>query len=76
MGNFIKEKNLFFKGLKKDYSVNINKQSELINELQVYSENKKLDKKYLIELRNKFKLILNVPFKRNKENWNSFNEAL
>ena len=52
--NFIKEKNLFFKGLKKDYSVNINKQSELINELQVYSENKKLDKKYLIELRNKF----------------------
>jgi len=72
--NFIKEKNLFFKGLKKDYSVNINKQSELINELQVYSENKKLDKKYLIELRNKFKLILNVPFKRNKENWNSFNE--
>ena len=71
--NFIKEKNLFFKGLKKDYSVNINKQSELINELQVYSENKKLDKKYLIELRNKFKLIINVPFKRNKENWNKFN---
>ena len=71
---FINEKNLFFKTLKKDYTLNINKQIKIINELNSYSETKELlDKKILIEIRNKFKSINNVPFKKNQNNWNSFN---
>lgn len=71
---FINEKNLFFKTLKKDYTLNINKQIKIINELNSYSETKELlDKKILIEIRNKFKSINNVPFKKNQKNWNSFN---
>ena len=71
---FIYEKNLFFKTLKKDYTLNINKQIKIINELNSYSKTKEpLDKKILIEIRNKFKSINNVPFKKNQKNWNSFN---
>lgn len=72
--NFIKEKNLFFRTLKKDYTLNINKQIKIINELNSYSKTKEpLDKKILIEIRNKFKSINNVPFKKNQMNWNTFN---
>ena len=72
--NFIKEKNLFFRTLKKDYTLNINKQIKIINELNSYNKTKEpLDKKILIEIRNKFKSINNVPFKKNQMNWNTFN---
>ncbi len=72
---FIKEKNLFFKNLKKNYSTNIEKQKKLINKLEIYlKQNEKIDKKIIIEIRNEFKNIKDVPFKKNKESWFVFNE--
>jgi hypothetical protein len=72
---FIKEKNLFFKNLKKNYSTNIEKQKKLINKLEIYlKQNEKIDKKIIIEIRNEFKNINDVPFKKNTESWLVFNE--
>ncbi len=71
--DFSKEKNLFFKNLKKDYSDNINKQLEILKELEDYVKVNEIDKKKILDYREKFKKIKNVPFKRNKENWNKFN---
>ncbi len=72
---FIKEKNLYFKKLKKNYSFNIEKQLEIINKLKSYiNENDKINKKIITEIRNDFKNIKEVPFKKNKENWLIFNE--
>ncbi len=71
--DFSKEKNLFFKNLKKDYSDNINKQLEILKELEDYVKVNKIDKKKILNYREKFKNIKNVPFKRNKENWDKFN---
>ena len=72
---FIKEKNLYFKKLKKNYSFNIEKQLEIINKLKSYiNENDKINKKIITEIRNDFKTIKDVPFKKNKENWLIFNE--
>ena len=72
---FIKEKNLNFKKLKKNYSFNIEKQLKIINKLKSYiNENDKINKKIITEIRNDFKTIKDVPFKKNKENWLIFNE--
>ena len=72
---FIKEKNLYFKKLKKNYSFNIEKQLEIINKLKSYiNENDKINKKIITEIRNDFKTVKDVPFKKNKENWLIFNE--
>ena len=72
---FIKEKNLYFKKLKKNYSFNIEKQLKIINKLKSYiDENDKINKKIINEIRNDFKIIKDVPFKKNKENWLIFNE--
>ena len=72
---FIKEKNLYFKKLKKNYSFNIEKQLKIINKLKSYvNENEKVNKKIISEIRNDFKTIKDVPFKKNKENWLIFNE--
>ena len=72
---FIKEKNLYFKKLKKNYSFNIEKQLKIINKLKSYiNENDKINKKIITEIRNDFKTIKDVPFKKNKENWLIFNE--
>lgn len=72
---FIKEKNLYFKKLKKNYSFNIQKQLKIINKLKSYiNENDKINKKIITEIRNDFKTVKDVPFKKNKENWLIFNE--
>ena len=72
---FIKEKNLYFKKLKKNYSFNIEKQLKIINKLKSYiNENDKINKKIINDIRNDFKSIKEVPFKKNKENWLIFNE--
>ena len=70
---FLKEKNLFFKNLKKEYSKNINKQIELINNLKNIQEKDELPKQSVLkELKEKFNNIENVPYKKNKENRNVF----
>ena len=69
---FIKEKNLFFKNLKKTYSENIKKQITIIEECKKLSELEKIKISDLQDLKKRFKEIKNVPFKRNKENWNIF----
>ena len=72
---FIKEKNLYFKKLKKNYTFNIEKQLKIIDKLKSYIEkNEKINKKIIIEIRNDFKTIKDVPFKKNKENWLIFNK--
>ena len=70
--DFVKEKNLFFKNLKKIYTENIKKQVNLIEECKKLKDSKKIKISDLQSLKNKFKEIKNVPFKRNKENWNVF----
>ena len=69
---FINKKNLFFKNLKKTYSDNIKKQINLIEEIKKLKDSKKINISDLQNLKSKFKNIKNVPFKRNKENWNLF----
>ena len=62
---FIKEKNLFFKNLKKTYSENIKKQITIIEECKKLSESEKIK---ISELQDLKRLeIKNVPFKRNKD---------
>ena len=70
--DFVKEKNIFFKNLKKIYTENIKKQINLIEECKKLKDSKKIKISDLQSLKNKFKEIKNVPFKRNKENWNVF----
>ena len=69
---FVKEKNLFFKNLKKTYTENIKNQINLIEECKKLKESQKINIHDLQNLKTKFKEIRNVPFKRNKENWNLF----
>ena len=69
---FIKEKNLFFKNLKKTYSNNIKKQLNLIEECRKLNELNKIKISDLQDLKNRFKEIKNVPYKKNKENWDFF----
>ena len=70
--DFIKQKNLFFKNLKKTYSENIKLQLELIQQCKILKEKEKINISDLQNLKNDFKKIKNVPFKRNRENWNNF----
>ena len=70
--DFVKEKNIFFKNLKKIYTESIKKQINLIEECKKLKDSKKIKISDLQSLKNKFKEIKNVPFKRNKENWNVF----
>ena len=70
--DFIKQKNLFFKNLKKTYSENIKLQLELIQQCKILKDKGKINISDLQNLKNDFKKIKNVPFKRNKENWNNF----
>ena len=70
--DFIKQKNLFFKNLKKTYSENIKLQLELIQQCKTLKEKEKINISDLQNLKNDFKKIKNVPLKRNKENWNNF----
>ncbi len=70
--DFIKQKNLFFKNLKKTYSVNIKLQQNLITQCKSLKQKQKINISELQNLKNEFKKIKNVPFKRNKENRNKF----
>ena len=70
--DFIKQKNLFFKNLKKTYSENIKLQLDLIQQCKILKEKEKINISDLQNLKNDFKKIKNVPFKRNRENWNNF----
>ena len=63
------EKNSFFKTLKKEYSDNINKQNELIENLKdLQNKDEVLTIKDLQELKKKFNNIENVPYRKNKNN--------
>ena len=74
---FLQEKNSFFKNLKKEYSVNISSQMELIDILKdTYDQEKLPNHGDLQELKKKFNSIENVPFKKNKENRKVFFELL
>ena len=74
---FLQEKNSFFKNLKKEYSVNISSQMELIDILKDTCDQEKLPNHGdLQELKKKFNSIENVPFKKNKENRKVFFELL
>ncbi len=71
------EKNSFFKNLKKDYSNNLKRQNELIENLKDSQKKEKVfANKDLQELKKKFNNIKNVPFRRNKENRNIFFDLL
>ena len=63
------EKNSFFKTLKKEYSDNINRQNELIENLKdLQNKDEVLTNKDLQELKKKFNNIENVPYRKNKNN--------
>ena len=71
------EKNSFFKNLKKEYSNNLKRQNELIENLKDSQKKEKVfANKDLQELKKKFNNIKNVPFRRNKENRNIFFDLL
>ena len=71
------EKNSFFKNLKKEYSNNINRQNELIDNLKDFQKNDEvLTNKDLQELKKKFDNIKNVPFKKNRNNRKVFFDLL
>lgn len=71
------EKNSFFKNLKKEYSNNLKKQNEMIENLKDSQKKEKVfANKDLQELKKKFNNIKNVPFRRNKENRNIFFDLL
>jgi hypothetical protein len=73
---FISEKNIFFKNLKKTYSENINKQLKIIEDCKLLKEKEIINPSDLQNLKINFKKIKNVPYKRNKENWNNFSNEL
>ena len=73
---FISEKNIFFKNLKKTYSENINKQLKIIEDCKLLKEKEIINRSDLQNLKINFKKIKNVPYKRNKENWNNFSNEL
>ena len=74
---FLQEKNLFFKNLKRDYSNNIGKQVELIDNLKkIYKKDKIPTHADLQEIKKSFINIGNVPFKKNKENRKVFFDLL
>ena len=71
------EKNSFFKTLKKEYSNNINRQNELIENLKdLQKKDKVLTNKDLQELKKKFNNIENVPYRKNKNNRKVFFDLL
>ena len=75
--NFLQEKNSFFKNLKKEYSNNISKQIELIDNLKKIHKKDKLPKHAdLQELKKNFVSVENVPYKKNKENRKVFFDLL
>ncbi len=74
---FLIEKNSFFKNLKKEYSNNINRQNELIENLKdLQKEDKVLTNKDLQALKKKFNNVENVPYKKNKNNRKVFFDLL
>ena len=71
------EKNSFFKNLKKEYSNNIKRQNELIENLKDFQKKDEVfTNKDLQELKRKFNNIENVPYKKNKINRKVFFELL
>ena len=71
------EKNSFFKTLKKEYSENINRQNELIENLKdLQNKDEVLTNKDLQELKKKFNTIENVPYRKNKNNRTVFFDLL
>ena len=73
----MQEKNSFFKNLKKEYSNNISKQIELIDNLKKIHKKDKLPKHAdLQELKKNFISVENVPYKKNKENRKVFFDLL
>ena len=73
---FISEKNIFFKNLKKTYSENIKKQLKIIEDCKLLKDKEIINPSDLQNLKINFKKIKNVPYKRNKENWNNFSNEL
>ena len=71
---FVKNKNFFFKDLKNTYSENIKKQLKIIDDCKKLKEQDEINIQNLKSLKDNFKKIKNVPYKRNKENWNLFLE--
>ena len=75
--NFLQEKNSFFKNLKKQYSINIRKQIELIDNLKdIHKKDKLPSHADLQELKKNFNSVENVPYKKNKENRKVFFDLL
>ena len=66
---FLQQKNSFFKNLKKEYSDNINKQNEIIKNLEViHRKDEPTLRTELQELKKRFNSVENVPYKKNRQN--------
>jgi len=71
---FYSEKNSFFKRLKKIYSENLEKQKNLINEVDNIHKEENLEnfRSQVISIQKNWKLIKPVPYKANEKNWKLF----
>jgi hypothetical protein len=71
---FYSEKNSFFKRLKKIYSENIEKQKNLINQVNNIHKEENLEnfRSQVISIQKQWTLIKPVPYKANEKNWKLF----
>ena len=71
---FYSEKNSFFKRLKKIYSENLEKQKNLINQVDKIHKEENLEnfRSEVISIQKHWKLIKPVPYKTNEKNWKLF----
>jgi hypothetical protein len=71
---FYSEKNSFFKRLKKIYSENIEKQKNLINQVNNIHKEENLEnfRSQVISIQKQWRLIKPVPYKANEKNWKLF----
>ena len=71
---FYSEKNSFFKRLKKIYSENLEKQKNLINQVDNIHKEENLEnfRSQVISIQKNWKLIKPVPYKANEKNWKLF----
>jgi predicted DNA-binding ribbon-helix-helix protein len=71
---FYSEKNSFFKRLKKIYSENLEKQKNLIDQVDNIHKEENLEnfRSQVISIQKNWKLIKPVPYKANEKNWKLF----
>ena len=71
---FYSEKNSFFKRLKKIYSENLEKQKNLINQVNNIHKEENLEnfRSQVISIQKQWRLIKPVPYKANEKNWKLF----